>query len=268
MQVGRRIWSVGCTASHVQSLWSRAYATAPKPKQVKIKEPKLLPYQQTRKELSDRKSHLFSKYQRLLRENELIILFQSENLSVALLEKVRKQVHSVPFPDADKFRLNSMEQGQWTLPPIALDVARTGLLRPICRQDPAACIQGLQPYLSGQVALLSTPVLSPEYIGKVLRAMERPVKAARDAVDSTSGKKAPSLLPVAAIVERSRLVDASSIPALTKLPSLPVLQSQLVGLLSMPGQQIAGILSQGGGGVLAATLAARRRDLENGQDAA
>ncbi|WFD44160.1 hypothetical protein MPSI1_002826 [Malassezia psittaci] len=268
MQAGRRVWSVGGVASRVQSLWSRAYATAPKPKQVKIKEPKLLPYQQTRKELSDRKSHLFSKYQRILRENELVILFQSENLSVSLLEKVRKQMHSVPFPDEDKARLDSIEHGQWTLPPIALDVARTGLLRPICRADPAACVQGLQPYLSGQVALLSTRVLSPEYIGKVLRAMERPVKSARDAIDSSSGKKAPSLLPVAAIVERSRLVDASGIPALTKLPSLPVLQSQLVGLLSMPGQQIAGILSQASGGDLAATLDARRRDLEKLQDAA
>ncbi|WFD04020.1 hypothetical protein MOBT1_002717 [Malassezia obtusa] len=263
MDVGRGAWS----AARVLRTAVRTYATAPPPKPVKMKVPKVLPYQQTRKELSDRKVYLYSKYERLLRESELVILFEAENLSVSLMEQVRKQMHSVPFPAEDKARLDQLNNGQWTLPTTMLNMARTGILRPVCRNDPEECVKALGPYLNGQVAMLSTRVLSPEYIGKVLRAMERPIKAARDAVDPQSGKKAPRLAPVAAVIERRKTVDASDIPALTKLPSLPVLQSQLVGLLSMPGQQIAGILSQAGGSTLAATLEARRRDLEKGENA-
>ena len=110
--------------------------------------------------------------------------------------------------------------------------------------------------------MLTCPVLSPEYIGKVLRAMERPVAAAVDAHDPKSAKKAPLFKPIVAVAERSRLVDTNALPAFTKLPNLPTLRAQLVGLLSAPGQKIAGLLSQAGGGELAATLEARRRDME------
>ena len=60
----------------------------------------------------------------------------------------------------------------------------------------------------------------------------------------------------------ARVIDAKSLPAFTQLPNLATLRAQLVGLLSSPGTQLAGILSQAGGGELAATLEARRRDLE------
>ena len=269
MDVGRGAWSALRALCTPMRVAVRTYATAPPPKPVKIKVPKVLPYQQTRKQLGDRKVYLYSKYERLLRESELVILFEAEKLSVPLMQKVRKQMHSIPFPAEDQARLDALNDGAWTLPPTALTTARTGILRPVCRNDTAECVQQLQPYLRGQIVMLTTRVLSPEYIGKVLRAMERPVKQARDAVDPQSGKKAPRLAPVAAVIERRKMVDASGLPALTKLPSLPVLQAQLVGLLSMPAQQIAGILSQAGGGELAATLDARRRDLEKGgQDSA
>ena len=53
-------------------------------------------------------------------------------------------------------------------------------------------------------------------------------------------------------------------PELTKLPTLSTLRAQLVGLLSMPGQQLAGVLSQASGGALSLALEGRRRDLEKG----
>lgn len=226
-----------------------------------------MPYQETRKELSDRKVFLYSKYERVLQESELVILFDTENVSVSLMEKIRKQMASVPFPAPDKARLDALDNGQWTLPTTSLSMARTGILRPVCRNDSSEAVQQLLPHLNGQICLLSTRVLSPEYIGKVLRAMERPLKAAVDEIDPHSGKKLPRLAPIAAVVERRKMVEAAALPALTKLPSLPVLQAQIVGLLSMPGQQLAGILSQASGGELAATLDARRRNLEKGEGA-
>ena len=220
----------------------RTYATT-------TKIPKHFAYQDKRKGFSERKTFLFNKYQRMMRENEL--------------SEIRRQVSHIKVPDADLARLEALNHGApWTWPASAFTMARTGLLRPVCRRDTAESIQALEPYLHGQMAMLTCPVLSPEYVGKVLRAIERPVTAAANDVDPKSEKKAPLLRPLVAVAERARVIDAKSLPAFTQLPNLATLRAQLVGLLSSPGTQLAGILSQAGGGELAATLEARRRDLE------
>ncbi|AYO43536.1 50S ribosomal protein L10 [Malassezia restricta CBS 7877] len=234
----------------------RTYATT-------TKIPKHFAYQDKRKGFSERKTFLFNKYQRMMRENELVVLFHAENLNVKLLSEIRRQVSHIKVPDADLARLEALNHGApWTWPASAFTMARTGLLRPVCRRDTAESIQALEPYLHGQMAMLTCPVLSPEYVGKVLRAIERPVTAAANDVDPKSEKKAPLLRPLVAVAERARVIDAKSLPAFTQLPNLATLRAQLVGLLSSPGTQLAGVLSQAGGGELAATLEARRRDLE------
>lgn len=234
----------------------RTYATT-------TKIPKHFAYQDKRKGFSERKTFLFNKYQRMMRENELVVLFHAENLNVKLLSEIRRQVSHIKVPDADLARLEALNHGApWTWPASAFTMARTGLLRPVCRRDTAESIQALEPYLHGQMAMLTCPVLSPEYVGKVLRAIERPVTAAANDVDPKSEKKAPLLRPLVAVAERARVIDVKSLPAFTQLPNLATLRAQLVGLLSSPGTQLAGILSQAGGGELAATLEARRRDLE------
>ena len=234
----------------------RTYATT-------TKIPKHFAYQDKRKGFSERKTFLFNKYQRMMRENELVVLFHAENLNVKLLSEIRRHVSQIKVPDADLARLEALNHGApWTWPASAFTMARTGLLRPVCRRDTAESIQALEPYLHGQMAMLTCPVLSPEYVGKVLRAIERPVTAAANDVDPKSEKKAPLLRPLVAVAERARVIDAKSLPAFTQLPNLATLRAQLVGLLSAPGTQLAGVLSQAGGGELAATLEARRRDLE------
>lgn len=240
----------------VRDAFVRTYATT-------TKIPKHFAYQDKRKGFSERKTFLFNKYQRMMRENELVVLFHAENLNVKLLSEIRRQVSHIKVPDADLARLEALNHGApWTWPASAFTMARTGLLRPVCRRDTAESIQALEPYLHGQMAMLTCPVLSPEYVGKVLRAIERPVTAAANDVDPKSEKKAPLLRPLVAVAERARVIDAKSLPAFTQLPNLATLRAQLVGLLSAPGTQLAGILSQAGGGELAATLEARRRDLE------
>ena len=234
----------------------RTYATT-------TKIPKHFAYQDKRKGFSERKTFLFNKYQRMMRENELVVLFHAENLNVKLLSEIRRQVSHIKVPEADLARLEALNHGApWTWPASAFTMARTGLLRPVCSRDTAESIQALEPYLHGQMAMLTCPVLSPEYVGKVLRAIERPVTAAANDVEPKPHKKAPLLRPLVAVAERARVIDAKSLPAFTQLPNLATLRAQLVGLLSAPGTQLAGILSQAGGGELAATLEARRRDLE------
>ncbi|KOS14205.1 hypothetical protein Malapachy_4045 [Malassezia pachydermatis] len=248
---------------------ARAYATpatAPA-KKYQPKVPKHFSYQDKRQKMSERKTYLYNMYVRVMQESELVVLFEAENVSVPLLKNLRTQMHSIKLPDGDKARLSAKNGGEeWDMPVSTLSMARTGLLRPVCREDKSKAVQGLGPYLHGQVALLSFPVLSPEYVGKVLRAMDKIMSAAIDEVDPKSGKKPPKMKAVVAVAERSRLLDAKAIPAFTKLPNLPTLHAQVVGLLSAPSQQLVGLLSQAGGATLAATLEARRRDLEKASE--
>ncbi|WFD04741.1 hypothetical protein MVES1_000065 [Malassezia vespertilionis] len=241
----------------------RTYATAaPLAKTYTPKVVKVLPYQKTRKALSDRKAYLYAKYRRILQENELVLLLETENVSVPLMKKIRAQVANVKFPDSDRERLEAAHGGSWSLPTTSVLLARTGILRPVCKDDSAQVVQELGPYLHGQLTMLVCPILSPEYVGKVLRAIEKPIREATRAIDSKSGKKVPLMRPLAAVAERTKLIDAASIPMMTKLPNRAMLHAQLVGLLSAPGQQLTGIISQAGGVTLAATLDAHRRSLE------
>lgn len=237
----------------------RAYASGAR----KAKETRHFAYQDRRTKLSDRKTYLYGTYERVMNESELLLLFQAENLNMPLMKEVRAQVAQIPIPATDRERLVALNGGQpWDRPPSRFSVVRTGLLRPVCRKHESEAIQELGPYLHGQLALLACPVLSPEYLGCLLRAMEKPVAAAAGAIDPKSDQKVPKLTPLVAVVERARLIEAQGLPALTKLPDLATLRAQLVGLLSAPGQQLAGVLSQARGGLLAATLDARRRDLD------
>ena len=47
--------------------------------------PKHIANQDNRKGFSERKTFLFNKYQRMMRENELVVLFQAEKLNLKLL---------------------------------------------------------------------------------------------------------------------------------------------------------------------------------------
>ena len=130
----------------------RTYATT-------TKIPKHFAYQDKRKGFSERKTFLFNKYQRMMRENELVVLFHAENLNVKLLSEIRRQVSHIKVPDADLARLEALNHGApWTWPASAFTMARTGLLRPVCRRDTAESIQALEPYLHGQMAMLTCPV--------------------------------------------------------------------------------------------------------------
>ena len=66
----------------------RTYATT-------TKIPKHFAYQDKRKGFSERKTFLFNKYQRMMRENELVVLFHAENLNVKLLSEIRRQVSHI-----------------------------------------------------------------------------------------------------------------------------------------------------------------------------
>ena len=201
-----------------------------------------------------------------MRESQAIVMFEFDRVNVPLMNTISHHLSATKIPEED-VRLLERQHGVWDTRVSSLEVVRIGILRAVCRKGDNDAVKSFGDYLMGQTMLLSMPVLSPSYLGALLRAIERAINAAAREAEANN-KPVPHMKPVVALAERERIIDVTGIPALTKLPSLPTLHAQLVGLLSAPGSQIAGILSQAGGGVLAATLEARRRDLEKGQDSA
>lgn len=56
------------------------------------------------------------------------------------------------------------------------------------------------------------------------------------------------------VLERNKYLSAQEIVGATQIPEKSQLYGQLVGLLEMPGAQLAGLLGQAGGGGLVRTL--------------
>ncbi|WFD32485.1 hypothetical protein MSPP1_003533 [Malassezia sp. CBS 17886] len=240
----------------------RAYATAPQTRVYREKVPRILPYQERRTKLSDRKAFLYAQYERLLSESELVLLFAVDRINVPLMAKLRHRIATTPLP-ADVYDALRAKSGgaPWELPVGALTMLRTGVMRPLVREADTDALRSLGQYLQGNVAMLTCPVLAPEYVGRVLRAVHRALQQAADEAKAADKQSVPMFVPLVAVVERTTLLEPAALPAFARTPTLATLRAQLVGLLSSPGQQLAGVLSQAQGATLAATLDARCRDL-------
>ncbi|KAH6916711.1 hypothetical protein BKA70DRAFT_1250347 [Coprinopsis sp. MPI-PUGE-AT-0042] len=138
---------------------------------------------------------------------------------------------------------------------------------------------------NGQWMVLSLPSMHPPLINAVLRAMDRSVppkppktpeeiKAAEDAKHADPDQpgrrmkrvrqtRIPELKLAGAIIE-GRVFLPPGLNDVAKLPTLDTLRAQIVGLLSAPGAQIAGVLGQASGGQLARTLEGLKKTLEEG----
>lgn len=215
------------------------------------------PLPKSQRKYPARKSFLHAQYMRLLESSQFVLVLQPNNLSVAEAAKLRADLAAVPLPEG----VDASERARLT-------VVRTGVLRPALRQlvgsnESQASLARLESILSGPLAMLTSPSLSPDYVSKLLAVVDRAMgnvvgRGAQPAVN-------PRLVPLAAIVEGNRLVDIPALREVGKLPDLQTLRAQLVGLLSSPASQLASILSMASGAQLALTLEARKRQLGEGE---
>lgn len=136
---------------------------------------------------------------------------------------------------------------------------------------------------SGGFAILSLPSLDPPQLSGILRALDRGVPprkpktaeeikkelAEKNADPETPGRrvkrmrtaKTPELKLVGALID-GRVFLPDGVRDVSKLPTLETLRAQIVGLLSAPATQLAGVLSEASGGKLARTLEGLRKGLE------
>jgi len=139
----------------------------------------------------------------------------------------------------------------------------------------------------GSLAILSLPSLHPPQLAALVRILERSVppkkppptpterKAAEEAArlaiieNPTPGRRpkrvSPNLPPElelkGALIE-GRLFVRKKLDDVAKLPTLDTLRGQLLGLISAPAMQLAGVLNEAGGAQLARTLKGFRKGLE------
>lgn len=192
----------------------------------------------------------------------MIVVLQHNNLTVAEFIKVRADIAALKLP----------EEG---MEPARLQVVRSGLMKAASNQlsHSNQALAQLQPVFSGPIALLTCSHLSPPYLSALLNVVDRALGRVPPRAPP-AGKPFPEvapanprLVPLAALLEGNKLMHIPSTRDVGRMGTLDQLRAQIVGLVSAPGQQLAGVLSQAAGSQLALTLEGRKRDLEAKQSA-
>ena len=216
----------------------------------------------------DRKVFLHGQYERLLEESQLLIALQHNNLTVSDLSELRTKIAAIPMPEADAADASAKSR------PAKLTIIRSGIMQRVCRISKVNDIRKMEPVFSGPVALLSCNSLSPQYLEALFNVVDRafghkpsPKPALGQPFPLVENRANPRLVPLAALLEKNRLLQIPAARDVSRLPSLQTLRAQIIGIISAPGQRLAATLQQAAGVDLALTLEARKRDLE-GQDGA
>ncbi|SPO25476.1 related to GCY1 - galactose-induced protein of aldo/keto reductase family [Ustilago trichophora] len=238
------------TSTITRASVSSSSPTASSSSAVKVKEARRYPA---------KKSFLYEKYLRLLTDSQMVLVLQHNNLSVAELAKVRSDIAAIKLPEGQTSKAS-------------LTVVRAGLIKAAVRQlasgGKSATMENLEPALSGPIALLTCETLTPAYLSALFNVVDRALGHAPPRAPALGAKfpetavANPRLVPLAAVLEGNRLLQVPQTRDVGRIGSLDQLRAQIVGLLSAPGQQLAGVLSQASGQQLALTLEGRKRDLE------
>ena len=280
-------------ASSFGTISVRTYALSVKP-------PRRYPRKTEPRIYSERKRFLYNQYLRLLetsKESPLIFL-QHNNFSISRLTKLRKDIAAAtarkggfapsllnPGPTP----LTPSDDPSVTTPP-SLTVIRTSIFGAALRDySPidANTAKAISNTVENGLAVLSLPSLDPPTLNAILNALQKsapPLKPGQVAQASSSKKPSaddpdfvpgrrvkrvkptltPELTVMGALIE-GRVFKAAAVRDVASLPTLDTLRAQLIGLISSPANQIAGVLGQASGGQLARTLEGFKNSLENAE---
>ena len=266
---------------------------------VSVKPPRRYPKKTEPRIYSERKQFLYNQYLRLLetsKESPLVFL-QHNNFSISRLTKLRKDIAAAtarkggfapsllnPGPTP----LTPSNDSSITTPP-SLTVIRTSVFGAALRNYAAIDAKTAKD-ISGTVenglAVLSLPSLDPPTLNAILNALQKSVpspkpgekaqvpskKPSADDPDFVPGRRVkrvrptltPELTVMGALIE-GRVFKLAAVQDVASLPTLDTLRAQLIGLISSPANQIAGVLGQASGGQLARTLEGFKKSLEDAE---
>ena len=244
-----------------------------------------------------RKQFLMEQYRHILTSSAVVVFLRPRDFSVAELTRLRVDLSMIAETSKDAKAINqATADAAFAGASVSSSASesrprfvylRPGLLGPTLRQmqqqHPALCSAAqsiLAQSLSegGNLAALTIPTLHPPSLQAALAAIYKLAKspnarlqakttaagarnAAAKAADSKSSGTATRLSIVAALVEQ-KATTTDRLTVLSNLPELSTLHSQIVGLISQPGQQLAGLLQQASGAGLLRVLAAHQSQLE------
>jgi ribosomal protein L10 len=265
-----------------------------------IKPPRRYPRKTEPRIYSERKRFLYHQYLRLLetsKESPLIFL-QHTNFSISRLTKLRKDIAAATARKGG-FAPSLLNPGPTPLAPSddpsisippSLTVIRTSIFGAALRDySPidANTAKAISNTVENGLAVLSLPLLDPPTLNAILNALKKSVpplkpgqvaqaspskKPSADDPDFVPGRRVkrakptrtPELTVMGALIE-GRVFKAAAVRDVASLPTLDTLRAQLIGLISSPAGQIAGILGQASGGQLARTLEGFRNSLEDAE---
>ncbi|UZJ54911.1 hypothetical protein CBS101457_004231 [Exobasidium rhododendri] len=215
-----------------------------------------------------RKTFLYNQYKRLMEESKVVLLLQHNSLSVNEFSKLRREIELVDLTSEQDTSTSSSSSSSKA----KLTAVRSGLMRPLVRKSKS--LKPLETLFSGPVALLTFDHLSPSYISRVFKVIDRalgagkiqPKPAGQSGYSTVASNVNTRLTPLAAIVEEKvdsyRLLNVAQLRDVSMLPGLEELRGQIVALLGSAPSQLVSTLTQARGTQLLQTLDARRRDLE------
>jgi len=163
---------------------------------------------------------------------------------------------------------------------------RTSIFGAALRDFPGANSDDVETMIgdaTGTFCVLSLPSFDPPQLEAILRTLDRTVPPRppktpeelkkeleeKNADPATPGRRvkrqrrilSPELKLMGAVVD-GKVFLPQGIKEVAKLPSLDTLRAQLIGLLSAPANQIAGVLGEASGGRLARALEGLKKGLE------
>ncbi|VDB91605.1 unnamed protein product [Peniophora sp. CBMAI 1063] len=272
---------------------SRGYA-------ISVKAPRVYESKTGERYYPEKKTFRYNQYARLLQSDRPLIFLNHHKFSLKNMTLLRSAIADaagkyVPKPTTPEPTAAAGKDAKGKAPaavapaPVelpTLTVIRTAILGAALRQHApldTAAARAIAEAVSGGLAVLTLPELNPPQLNAVLRAIERAVpppkpptpaeiKAKEDAAKAdppSPGKRmkrqrtvhAPEMALLGALIE-GRVFAPPGVRDVATLPTLQTLHAQLVGLLSAPATQLAGVLSEASGGKLKRTLEGLQKSLE------
>jgi ribosomal protein L10 len=267
---------------------------------VSVKPPRRYPKKTEPRIYSERKQFLYNQYLRFLETSKEcpLIFLQHDKFSITRLTKLRKDIAAAtsrkggfapsllnPGPTP----LTPSNDPSITTPP-SLTVIRTSIFGAALRNYAAIdakTAKDISNTVENGLAILSLPSLDPPTLNAILNALQKsapPSKPGEEKKASSSKKpstddpdfvpgrrvkrvkptRTPELTVMGALID-GKVFRAPAVHDVATLPTLDTLRAQLIGLISSPANQIAGILGQASGGQIARTLEGFKKGLEDAE---
>jgi ribosomal protein L10 len=251
-----------------------------------VKLAKVLPGKHLPRVFKDKKAFQYNWYTKILSASTAapLIFLHHNDFTVQRLIKLRKDIMIASRPTPS---LASPTPSPFTPQPLpSLTVIRTSIFGAALRDFPNVNLEEVDKLMDGTAggfAVLSLPTFDPPQLSAILRALDRGVPPRKpktpeeikkeleekNADPATPGRRVkrmrqvvqPELKLVGALID-GRVFFPEGVRDVSKLPTLDTLRAQIVGLLSTPATQLAGVLSEASGGRLARTLEGLRKGLE------